>query len=164
MEPVTFMYIASGVLSSWKYRTLGRMARLEAARTAERLKQEAKQRELRQLQEHNEIMQNFRTMKSTNIGLTGISGRDMGGADRSFKRIIEKAKENAYLTASRSNLQNIMDQGKIAQQSQMVELQGRNKSKAYRMMGFQSILNTAYGASKVSKPDDPSGSTSWGYM
>jgi hypothetical protein len=148
IEPTTALYIASGVLGFSRYSAAAKAAQREAGLTARRLKTQAEQRQLQQLQEHNEVMENLQSMQSTNFALAGISGRDTG-SDRSFKRILEKAKEDAYKTASRVNLQNLMDQSKIAQQTQMALLQGQNKSKAYRMMGFQSILNTAYGTSKV---------------
>jgi hypothetical protein len=82
------------------------------------------------------------------MALAGVSGRDTG-SDRSFKRIQEKAKEDTSVTVQRANLQGIMDQSNLAQKQQMVLLQGQNKAKSYRMMGYQSILNTAYGASKI---------------
>jgi hypothetical protein len=148
MEPTTALYIASGFLGYQRYRSASRIANQEAELTARRLKTQAKQRNLQRLQEHNEVMQNLQTLEAQNYALAGKSGRDTG-SDRSFKRILEKEKEKAYLTASRVNLQNLMDQSKIAQQTQMALIQGQNKSKAYRMMGFQSVLNTAYGVSKV---------------
>ena len=148
MEPTTLMYIASGLMSASKYNRAGKIAKQEAALTARRIKVQAEQKRLQKLQEHNDIVANLQTFKGTNMALAGTSGRDTG-ADKSFKRIQERAKENAAVTAQRSNLQGIMEQSNLAQKQQMVLLQGQNKAKSYRMMGYQSILNTAYGTSKL---------------
>ena len=148
MEPTTALYIASGFLSASRMNRAGRIAKQEAALTARRIKTQAKQRALVKLQEHNQIMSQLETFKGTNMVLAGTSGRDTG-ADRSFKRIQERAKEDTAKTASRLALQGSMEQSNLAQKSQMALLQGQNKAKSYRMMGYQTILNTAYGASKI---------------
>lgn len=148
MEPITMMYIASGLMSASRYNKAGKIAKQEAALTARRIKVQAEQKRLQKLQEHNDIVANLQTFKGTNMSLAGVSGRDTG-SDRSFKRIQEKAKEDTSVTVQRSNLQGIMDQSNLAQKQQMVLLKGQNKAKSYRMMGYQSILNTAYGASKI---------------
>tara|TARA_R100001463_G_scaffold132876_1_gene193863 strand:- start:554 stop:1003 length:450 start_codon:yes stop_codon:yes gene_type:complete len=148
MEPTTMMYIASGLMSASRYNRAGKIAKQEAALTARRIKVQAKQKQLQKLQEHNDIVANLQTFKGSNMALAGISGRDTG-SDRTFKRIQEKAKEDTSVAAQRLNLQGMMDQSNLAQKQQMVLLQGQNKAKSYRMMGFQSILNTAYGTSKL---------------
>lgn len=148
MEPTTMMYIASGLMSASRYNKAGKIAKQEAALTARRIKVQAKQKQLQKLQEHNDIVANLQTFKGSNMALAGISGRDTG-SDRTFKRIQQKAKEDTSVAAQRLNLQAIMEQSNLAQKQQMVLLQGQNKAKSYRMMGYQSILNTAYGASKL---------------
>jgi hypothetical protein len=148
MEPTTMMYIASGLMSASRYNKAGKIAKQEAALTARRIKVQAKQKQLQKLQEHNDIVANLQTFKGSNMALAGISGRDTG-SDRTFKRIQQKAKEDTSVAAQRLNLQGIMEQSNLAQKQQMVLLQGQNKAKSYRMMGFQSILNTAYGTSKL---------------
>jgi len=148
MEPTTMMYIASGLMSASRYNRAGKIAKQEAALTARRIKVQAKQKQLQKLQEHNDIVANLQTFKGSNMALAGISGRDTG-SDRTFKRIQQKAKEDTSVAAQRLNLQGIMEQSNLAQKQQMVLLQGQNKAKSYRMMGFQSILNTAYGTSKL---------------
>jgi len=148
MEPTTALYIASGFLSASRMNRAGRIAKQEAALTARRIKTQAKQKKLLKLQEHNDIMSQLESFKSTNMVLAGTSGRDTG-ADRSFKKIQERAKTDTAKTVQRLALQGSMEQSNLAQKSQNVILQGQNKAKSYRMMGYQTILNTAYGASKI---------------
>ncbi len=93
-------------------------------------------------------MADFKSYEATNIALAGVSGRDEG-SDRSLKALLAKAEENTRIADNRARLQSMAQLSKFSQEAQMAVLRANNKSKAYRLQAFGTMLNAGYNTSKV---------------
>lgn len=142
------LYVASGLLRAQSMRDASAAAQAEGQLAQRRIQAQAKMRQLQAIQEHNEIMQNLQSFKSSNAALTGVMGRDLG-SDRSLKALRNKADKDAKKLVNRSNLQRLADVSRYSQQAQMAVLQANNQSKAFRLQAFSSLITTAYGASRL---------------
>tara|TARA_Y100001937_G_scaffold120617_1_gene178118 strand:- start:594 stop:1043 length:450 start_codon:yes stop_codon:yes gene_type:complete len=148
MELTTALYLGSAFLGASSYNLAAKRAKQEGALAERRIKEQAKFEQLRALQDHNAIMADLKSYKATNIALAGVSGRE-SGSDRSLKALLKKAEENTKVAASRSRLQSLAEVSKFSQEAQMAVLRANNKSKAYRLQSFATILNAGYNTSKV---------------
>jgi len=140
--------IASAAVSAFGYNQSAKAAKMEGALTARNVETQGKIRKLQALQEHNSIMQNLESFKSTNAAIAGVMGRDIG-SDRSLNALRQKADKDNIETIARANYQSLADASKYAQQAQMARLKASNLSKAYRMKAFGSLVSGAYQASLV---------------
>ena len=140
--------IASAFLTAESYNQAARAAKQEGALAARRIGEQAKFEQLRALQDHNAIMADFKSYEATNIALAGVSGRDEG-SDRSLKALLQKAEENTRIADNRARLQSMAQLSKFSQEAQMAVLRANNKSKAYRLQAFGTMLNAGYNTSKV---------------
>ena len=80
---------------------------------------------------------------STNNAIVGVSGRDF---DRSYKRIIEKAKKDATTDTSRISLQRANQIAQSSLQGNLITLQAQNRANAYRFRALGSALTGALNA------------------
>ena len=140
--------IASAAVSAIGYNQAAKAAKMEGALTARNVETQGKIRKLQALQEHNSIMQNLESFKSTNAAISGVMGRDIG-SDRSLNRLRAKADKDNIETITRANYQSLAEASKYAQQAQMARVKASNLSKAYRMKAFGSLVSGAYQASLV---------------
>ena len=140
--------LGSAFVTAQSYNEASRAAKQEGALAERRIREQAKFEQLKALQDHNAIMADFKSYEATNIALAGVSGRDEG-SDRSFKKLQEKAEKNTRIAANRSRLQSKAQLSKFAQEAQMAVLRANNKSKAYRLQAFGTMLNAGYNTSKV---------------
>ena len=147
--------IGSALVTAKGYSDASAGAKVEGALTERNIKTQAKIRKLQALQEHNMIMENLQTFKSTNAAVAGVTGRDLG-SDRSYKRILEKAERDTQTAAARSNYQNLAEQSKYAQQAVMAVTKANNISRAYRYKAFGTILGAGYKASTMMSGPNPS--------
>ena len=140
--------LGSAFVQAQSYNQAAKAAKQEGALAARRIGEQAKFEQLKALQDHNAIMANFKSYEATNIALAGVTGRDEG-SDRSLKALIKKAEENTRTADNRSRLQSMAELSKFSQEAQMAVLRANNKSKAYRLQAFGTMLNAGYNASKV---------------
>lgn len=143
------LYVASGLLQANAMRQASAAAQAEGQLAQRRIQAQSKMRQLQAIQEHNEIMQNLQSFKSSNAALTGVMGRD-SGSDRSLKALRNRAEKDAKKLVNRSNLQRLSDVSRYSQETQMAVLRANNQSKAFRLQAFSSLISTAYGASRLS--------------
>ncbi len=140
--------IGSALVTAQSYNQAAKAAKREGALAARRIGEQAKFEQLRALQDHNAIMANFQSYEGSNIALAGVTGRDEG-SDRSLKALIKKAEENTRIADNRARLQSMAELSKFSQEAQMAVLRANNKSKAYRLQAFATMLNAGYNTSKV---------------
>ena len=140
--------VASTAVSFMGYQQAAKAAKMEGALTARNIKTQGKIRQLQALQEHNAIMQQLESFKSTNRSIAGVSGRD-AGSDRSLNALMKKADKDNMQTIQRANYQALAEGSKYAQQAQMAQVKASNLSKAYRLKAFGSLVSGGFQASQV---------------
>lgn len=140
--------VASTAISFFGAMSAAKAAKREAAMQQRMIKQEKQRAALRALQEHNARLTGLDTILSTNIALSGVSGRD-ASQDRSFAAIQKRAKTEIGVETDRAYLQSLSEQAKLSAQSAMAMEKGRNISRAYQYQAFGTLFSGAMQTQKL---------------
>ena len=92
------------------------------------------------LQQHNQRLKNLKTFIAVNDAILGVSGR---AEDRSYNKILERAKKDARTDVTRMRIDKSMQIGQASAQSQMAMLQAQNRANAYRFQALGAIMSGA---------------------
>ena len=118
-------------------------AKRQAALQRRQLQAQIEGAQVAALQQHNERISNLNSLISTNNAILGATGRDF---DRSYKRIIEKAKKDATTDTLRISLQRANQIAQSSLQGNLITLQAQNRANAYRFRALGSALTGALNA------------------
>ena len=140
MNPYLIMAGIGTAVSVLGSMSAAKAAKRQAALQRRQLQAQIEGAQVAALQQHNERISNLNSFISTNNAIVGVSGRDF---DRSYKRIIEKAKKDATTDTSRISLQRANQIAQSSLQGNLITLQAQNRANAYKLQALGSIMSGA---------------------
>tara|TARA_R100001129_G_C5321535_1_gene247748 strand:- start:2813 stop:3334 length:522 start_codon:yes stop_codon:yes gene_type:complete len=151
LSPTLFLTLASTVVSTKMNLDAANAAKAQGRLQARQFDQQGKNIKFTALQNHNQRMRNLSIFQNTNESILGTTGRDY---DRSYSKIIDKAKKDALTDVSRMGVDTAMKLGQTSLQKSLTLLQAQNRANAYRYQALSNIMSTAIKAQPM-LPNSP---------
>jgi len=120
-------------------------AKAQGALASRQFDTQIKNLKLTATQNHNKRLAQLKLFQQANEAVSGVTGRDLG-SDRSYKRILERAKKDTLTDVDRLRTQTAMQIGQVSFQDSLNKLRVQNKVNAYK---FQMLGAVIGGASKA---------------
>jgi hypothetical protein len=127
MDPFTMMFIASSAVSAGASVAGGIGASRSSKLNAYNMETQRIQNEAVAVQRANDRYREFKLAESTNRALlSAVSGRDIGGADRSVAAFLQRNRETAFTDIERMESQRAMESMNAQMQAMSERRRGRD--------------------------------------